>query len=77
MFLEVLNANYLGDYRISLEFNNGDTKVVDLKDEMNGSVFQALKDKNYFKKFTIKFNTIEWDNGADFAPEYLYEIGKE
>ena len=26
--------------------------------------------------FTIPFNTIEWENGADFAPEYLYEISE-
>jgi len=23
----------------------------------------------------LEFNTIEWENGADFAPEYLYEHG--
>ena len=45
------------------------------KIELNGKIFQPLKDNNYFKTFSIKFNTIEWDNGADFAPEYLYQIG--
>ncbi len=32
------------------------------------------QDKDYFKRFSIPFNTIEWENGVDFAPEYLYEI---
>jgi hypothetical protein len=76
MFLEVLNAKYLGDYKLSLKFNNGVTKEVDLSDKLNGKVYEPLKDKNYFQTFTIRFNTIEWNNGADFAPEYLYEIGK-
>ena len=44
---------------------------------MDGEIFQPLKEINYFKTFLIKFNTIEWDNGADFAPEYLYQIGKK
>jgi len=34
-----------------------------------------LKNKDYFKVFTLKYNTIEWENGADFAPEYLFNIG--
>ena len=76
MFLEILNAEYLGDYRISLVFNNGKSKTVDLSDKLIGKVFEPLKDKNFFRHFSIKFNTIEWSNGADFAPEYLYEIGK-
>jgi hypothetical protein len=76
MFLEILKAEYLGDYRIRLVFNNGKSKTVDLSDKLIGKVFEPLKDKNFFQNFSIKFNTIEWSNGADFAPEYLYEIGK-
>ena len=75
MFLEVSSAKYLGDYKIKLIFNNGECKTVDLFDKLIGKVFEPLKDKAYFQSFTIRFNTIECSNGADFAPEYLYEIG--
>ena len=75
MFLEVLKAEYLNDYKILLKFNNGVTKIVDLKNELNGKIFEPLKDKNFFKAFSVKLNTVEWENGADFAPEYLYKIG--
>jgi len=76
MFLEVSSAKYLGDYKISLLFNNSESKTVDLSDKLIGKVFEPLKDKVYFQSFVIKFNTIEWSNGADFAPEYLYEMGR-
>ena len=75
MFLEVVKAEYLNGYKVKLLFNNGETKIVDLSQSLNGSVFEPLKDLDYFKNFSIKFNTIEWENGADFAPEYLFEIG--
>ncbi len=75
MFLEIVKAEYLDGYRLSLLFNNGVRRVVDLSNSLKGSVFAPLKDISYFKKFSIKFNTVEWENGADFAPEYLYEIG--
>ncbi|MDR1739831.1 MAG: DUF2442 domain-containing protein [Bacteroidales bacterium] len=75
MFLEIVKAKYLDNYRIRLTFNNGITKIVDLADKLTGAVFAPLKNVDYFKKFNIKYNTIEWENGADYAPEYLYEIG--
>ena len=75
MFREVTKAEYLDGYRIMLLFNNGEKRIVDLSQSLNGEVFAPLKDIGYFKRFSIKFNTIEWENGADFAPEYLYEIG--
>ncbi len=75
MFLEVSQAKYLNDYRILLTFSNGVSKTVDLKNELRGSVYEPLHQLDYFKKFTLKYNTIEWPNGADYAPEYLYTIG--
>jgi len=77
MFLEVLDAKYTGDYKISLIFNTGESKIVDLSEELIGKVFEPLKDKSFFQSFMIKYNTIEWSNGADFAPEFLLELGNK
>ncbi len=76
MFLEITKAKYLEGYKIKLWFNDGNVKTVDLSDKLKGKVFEPLHDLNYFKNFSISFNTIEWQNGADFAPEFLYQIGK-
>lgn len=43
MFLEVIKAQYVNEYRIKLWFNNGEMRMVDLKDSLNGPVFQPLK----------------------------------
>lgn len=75
MFFEVVKAEYLDSYKVKLLFNTGEVKVVDLSQSLNGSVFLPLRNIDFFKSFTIKFNTIEWSNGADFAPEYLYDLG--
>lgn len=75
MFIEIIKAEYISGYKLRLWFNNGAVKDVDLSDSLRGNVFVPLKDKEFFKRFSIRFNTIEWENGADFAPEYLYEKG--
>jgi hypothetical protein len=77
MFIEVVKAEYIDGYKLLLLFNNGERRIVDLSDSLKGTVFAPLKDINFFKRFSIKFNTVEWENGADFAPEYLYEISSE
>jgi hypothetical protein len=76
MFLEITHATYINDFKLLLKFNDGVEMTVDLEHELTGSVFTPLKDKENFRKFSIVFNTIEWENGADFAPEYLYELAK-
>ena len=77
MFLHIDEAEYLEEYKLKLKFNNNEIKKVDLKNELYGEIFEPLKDKRIFKDFFISHNTVEWKNGADFAPEFLYEIGKK
>ena len=77
MFIEVLKAEYVDGYRITLWFNNNVNNVVDLKSSLKGILFEPLKDLDFFKKFSVKYNTVEWENGADFAPEYLLALPNE
>ena len=74
MFTEVVKAEYVERYKIRLWFNNKVTKVVDLLPSLKGIFFEPLKNVDYFRRFTLKYNTIEWENGADFAPEYLLSL---
>lgn len=74
MFLEVTKAQYMGDYKILLWFNDNSHRQVNLYDELNGEIYEPLRDKNIFRQFIVKYNTIEWPNGADFAPEYLASL---
>ncbi|GAK57749.1 hypothetical protein U27_04716 [Candidatus Vecturithrix granuli] len=77
MLLEVVSANYLGAYKAFLTFNNGYQATVDLHDTVFHDpriIFRPLRQPEYFKQFTVKLNTMCWENEADFAPEFLYDL---
>lgn len=78
MFLHVKKVEYLDSYRLRLTFNNQAIADVDLSQELYGDIFDPLKDVEYFKQVFLnsETNTIEWPNGADFAPEFLYDLGQ-
>jgi len=74
LLLHVVSVEYLDNYQLKLTFNNGIEGIVDLEQELYGEIFEPLKDKNLFQKVFVTSRTIEWPNGADFAPEFLFEI---
>ena len=74
--LRVVDVEYIKDFTMRLEFSNGDIKTVDFLPLLKGGIFEPLKDKENFIQFGLTDWTLEWYNGADFAPEYLYEMGK-
>ncbi len=79
MLLEVTSAEYLQAHKIALVFNDGYAATVDLKATVfndHRPIFAPLKQQDYFKTFVIRWNTICWDNEADFAPEFLHELAR-
>ncbi len=75
MLPRLLSATYKGDYRIWLTFADGVEGEVNLDGELWGEIFEPLRDKAVFAVFTLdsELETIVWPNGADFAPEFLYQ----
>ncbi|MGH9897174.1 MAG: DUF2442 domain-containing protein [bacterium] len=72
----VIQAEYRGRYKIHLAFNDGTEGTVDFEEWLEGPVFEPLRDPDYFKRFFLEAGTIGWPNGADIAPETLYERAK-
>ena len=72
----VTSAEHLNDYKIKIGFNNGKVKTVNLESHLDKPVFLPLKELSFFRDFSLNPFTIEWKNGADFAPEFLYKIGE-
>ena len=75
MLLHVREAKYVRDYIIWLRFNDGAEGEIDLEAELEGEMFAPLKDQALFQRFRVdaELQTIVWENGADLAPEFLYE----
>ena len=69
----VVRAEYCGGYRIHLTFNDNSEKTIDLRQWLVGPVFEPLKNPKYFRRFFLDGGTVAWPNGADIAPETLYE----
>jgi hypothetical protein len=74
MVLTVTDVEYLNGYTLLCSFSNGDRRKVDLTDLLDYPAFQELRDPEQFIQFGLD-NTIFWANGADIAPEYLWEHG--
>jgi len=69
----VVRAEYRGGFRIQLTFNDGSEATLDFRQWLEGPVFHPLKDTSYFRRFFIDGGTVVWPNGADIAPETLYD----
>jgi len=72
----VVRAEYQGKFRIHLVFNDQSESTVDFEPWLDGPVFEPLRAVNYFRRFFVERGTVVWPNGADIAPETLYEAAQ-
>jgi hypothetical protein len=75
MLIDVIQARYVRNFTIWVKFEDGSEGEIDLSGELYGPVFEPLKDVTFFRQVRVdpELGTIVWPNGADLAPEFLYE----
>ena len=73
--VDVIEARYVNGYTIWLRFEDGTEGEIDLSGELQGPVFEPLRDAAVFAQLRVNpdTGTVEWPNGADFAPEFLHD----
>ena len=73
---KIIDAKYVGNFTIEVEFDNGERKRINCHKYLKGKIFEELKNEEKFKEFFIDGYTVCWPNGADIASETLYLEGK-
>ena len=76
LYIGIQKVSLLDDYRLKLKFYNGEERIFDLKPYLEIGKISELKDKDLFRQVRISFDTIEWPNGVDLDPEFLYKNSK-
>lgn len=73
--IRVVNVDYIKDYIVDLKYSNGEKKRVDFFPLLKSGKKQELLNKDNFIQFGLNHWTLEWYNGVDFAPDFLYQQG--
>jgi hypothetical protein len=71
---DVIKIEYKQGLVYHVVFDDGKNGDIDFSEYIGrGPVFEPLQDMAFFQKAVIEGGTISWPNGADIAPETLYE----
>jgi Protein of unknown function (DUF2442) len=74
--MDIIHVEVLRDHVVGLRFADGVEKAVDLGPYLHGPVFSEIRsDPVVFASVQVdtEAGTIVWPNGADLAPDVLYE----
>lgn len=73
MAAQAVSVIPLENYRLQVEFDNGEVRIFDVKPLIRGSWMGELADKAYFKTVRIGGLSVEWPHEQDICPDQLYE----
>ena len=76
MYLGVKTVAATDGHRLLIEFEGGEVRSFDVAPLLGIGRFRELASLDVFKTARVAFDTVQWDNGLDLDPEYLYERSK-
>ncbi len=74
----VVSVSAAPDLRLQVTFVDGTTGEVDLRNflsdaKIKGTVFEPLRDPAVFAQARVVMGAVQWANGADLAPDAMYD----
>ena len=75
----VVGFEIVAPHTLRVRFDDDTAQTIDFRPVLFGELYSPLNDVKVFNRVRIdaEVHTLVWPNGADFAPEFLYEIGRE
>lgn len=79
MTLRIDEAEVCGKHSLRLAFNDGTQKRVNLLPLLEGPDLQPIRNPSYFRRVVLDgvAGTVVWPDGADLAPQALYDLPEE
>lgn len=75
MLYRIVKLTSLPQYKLCVEFEDGTAGTVDLSNDLHGPMFEPLRDEAFFgRAFLDEYGVVCWPNGADYAPDAMYDI---
>lgn len=65
------------NYLLQITFDNGETKVFDVKPYITGDWYGKLRDPVYFRMVQPDGFTVTWPEGQDLCPDELYNLSTD
>ncbi len=72
MYPKAVDVKPLADYMLEVTFNNGETRLFDVKPYIRGEWFSELSDETVFRQVKVEGLSVAWPDGQDIAPDCLY-----
>ena len=74
----LVSARSGDDFRLHVVFVDGTAGDVHLRafiesPTVNGTLFEQLRDLTYFRQVRVESGAVAWPNGADLAPDAMYD----
>jgi len=76
---EVVEAKIIKDYTVEVVFDDLKKGIVDLRKHLGRGIFKELLNPKKFRQMKVdaELGTICWPNGADIAPDTLYQEARQ